>query len=263
VVFADLPLGRRQIVPATAPTPAVPAIIDHRAAQPSVPHDTERLSGMRKTIARRLTEAKQTIPHIYRTVDIRLDPLLALRSELNDALAARGGKISVNDMMIKALALALRYVPSCNVSYEGDRLLRFLRSDIAVAVSLPGGLVTPVIQDAAAKSLSAIARDMKVLAARARDGLLQPQEYQGGTATLSNMGMYGIKQFEAIINPPQAMIMAVGAAERRAIASGDDVYTATMLSATGSFDHRAIDGADGAELMRAFKEIIETPLSLL
>ncbi|WP_066826437.1 pyruvate dehydrogenase complex dihydrolipoamide acetyltransferase [Sphingomonas mali] len=266
VIVADLPLERRPPMSTSLPpstTPAVPAIAAPTVTLPNVPHDTERLSSMRKVIARRLTEAKQSIPHIYLTVDIRLDPLIALRAELNDALMSKGEKVSVNDMMIRALALALREVPSCNVSYEEDRLLRFVRSDIAVAVSVPGGLVTPIVVDAAAKSLSAIAREMKGLADRARDGLLQPQEYQGGTASLSNMGMYGIKQFASIINPPQAMIMAIGAAERRVIVIDDELVGATMMSATGSFDHRAIDGSDGAELMRAFKNIIETPLSML
>ena len=218
---------------------------------------------MRKTIARRLTESKQQIPHIYLTVDIRLDALLKLRGELNAALESRGVKLSVNDMLIKALAQALLQVPACNVQFAGDTLLRFSRADISVAVSIPGGLITPIVVDAGNKPISAIASEMKDLAERAREGKLQPHEYQGGTASLSNMGMYGIKQFDAVINPPQAMIMAVGAGEKRPYVVDDSLQIATVMSATGSFDHRAIDGADGARLMQAFKRLIEDPLGML
>jgi pyruvate dehydrogenase E2 component (dihydrolipoamide acetyltransferase) len=218
---------------------------------------------MRKTIARRLTESKQQVPHIYLTVDIRLDALLRLRAELNSALEARGVKLSVNDMLIKALAQALIQVPSCNVQFAGDTLLKFSRADIAVAVSIEGGLITPIVADASNKAISVISTEMKDLAGRARDGKLAPHEYQGGTASLSNMGMYGIKQFEAIINPPQAMIMAIGAGEKRPYVVDDSLQIATVMSATGSFDHRAIDGADGAQLMKAFKELCEKPLGLV
>jgi pyruvate dehydrogenase E2 component (dihydrolipoamide acetyltransferase) len=229
----------------------------------AIPHEEEKLSGMRKTIARRLTEAKQQVPHIYLTVDIRLDALLKLRAELNAALEARGMKLSVNDMLIKALAQALLQVPSCNVQFAGDKLLKFSRADISVAVSIPGGLITPIVTDAGSKTISTIATEMKDLAERAREGKLQPHEYQGGTASISNMGMYGIKQFDAIINPPQAMIMAVGAGEKRPYVVDDSLQIATVMSATGSFDHRAIDGADGAELMKVFKETCEKPLGLV
>jgi pyruvate dehydrogenase E2 component (dihydrolipoamide acetyltransferase) len=218
---------------------------------------------MRKTIARRLTESKQQIPHIYLTVDIRLDPLLKLRSEINSALEADGIKVSVNDMLIKALAKALLRVPACNVQFAGDELIRFHRADISVAVSIPNGLITPIIADAGSRSISQISTEMKDLAARARDGKLQPHEYQGGTASISNMGMYGIKQFDAVINPPQAMIMAIGAGEKRPYVIDDSLQIATVMSATGSFDHRAIDGADGAELMKTFKELVEKPLGLV
>jgi pyruvate dehydrogenase E2 component (dihydrolipoamide acetyltransferase) len=214
-------------------------------------------------IARRLTESKQQVPHIYLTVDIQLDALLKLRGELNAALAARGVKLSVNDMLIKALAMALIEVPSCNVQFAGDRLLKFSRADISVAVSIPGGLITPIVVDAANKSMSAIATEIKDLAGRAKEGKLQPHEYQGGTASLSNMGMYVIKQFEAVINPPQAMIMAIGAGEKRPYVVNDALGVATVMSATGSFDHRAIDGADGAELMSVFKRLVEQPLAML
>jgi pyruvate dehydrogenase E2 component (dihydrolipoamide acetyltransferase) len=243
---------------------ARPEPVEGRIAQPGeTPYVEEKLSGMRKTIARRLTESKQQIPHIYLTVDVRLDALLKLRGELNAALEARGIKLSVNDMLIKALAQALLQVPSCNVQFAGDTLLRFSRADISVAVSIPGGLITPIVVDAGNKSVSAIASEMKDLAERARDGKLAPHEYQGGTASLSNMGMYAIKQFDAVINPPQAMIMAVGAGEKRPYVVDDALQIATVMSATGSFDHRAIDGADGAALMKAFKELCEKPLGLV
>jgi len=228
-----------------------------------IPHVEEKLSSMRKTIAKRLSESKQTVPHIYLTVDVRLDAMLKLRGELNAALEPQGVKLSVNDLLIKALAKALVAVPSCNVQFAGDKLLKFSRADISVAVSIPSGLITPIVKDAGAKAVSAISTEMKDLAARARDGKLAPEEYQGGTASLSNMGMFGIKQFEAIINPPQAMIMAIGAGEKRPFVVDDALAVATVMSATGSFDHRAIDGADGAQLMKAFREFCEAPLGLV
>ena len=234
------------------------------AAQPGeIPHEVEKLSSMRKTIARRLTESKQTIPHIYLTVDVNLDKLLKLRAEINDALVSQGVKVSVNDMLIKALAKALIAVPVCNVQFAGDNLLKFSRADISVAVSIPGGLITPIVVDAGNKTISQISAEMKDLAERAREHKLQPHEYQGGTASLSNMGMFGIKQFEAVINPPQAMIMAIGAGEKRPYVIDGALSVATVMSATGSFDHRAIDGADGAQLMKAFKELCEKPLGLV
>jgi pyruvate dehydrogenase E2 component (dihydrolipoamide acetyltransferase) len=240
------------------------APVQTAAAQPGeIPHEVEKLSGMRKTIARRLTESKQTIPHIYLTVDVNLDKLLKLRAEINDALASQGVKVSVNDLLIKALAKALLAVPVCNVQFAGDNLLKFSRADISVAVSIPGGLITPIIVDAGSKTISQISTEMKDLAERAREHKLQPHEYQGGTASLSNMGMFGIKQFEAVINPPQAMIMAIGAGEKRPYVVQEALSVATVMSATGSFDHRAIDGADGARLMKAFKELCEKPLGLV
>lgn len=230
----------------------------------AIPHQILKLSGMRKTIARRLTEAKQQIPHIYLTLDVRLDALMALRSDLNTGLASRKVKLSVNDLLIKAQALALMEVPSCNVRFEQDRLLRFHRADIAVAVSVDGGLVTPIIEKANEKTVSGISLEMAELAARARTGRLQPHEYQGGTATLSNMGMMGIAQFAAVINPPQAMILAVGAADRRAMVNGNgQIEPQRVMTVTGSFDHRAIDGADGARMLGAFKALVENPLALL
>jgi pyruvate dehydrogenase E2 component (dihydrolipoamide acetyltransferase) len=228
-----------------------------------IPHTREKLSSMRKTIARRLTESKQQVPHIYLTVDVRLDALLKLRGELNSALEPQGVKLSVNDLMIKALAKALLQVPKCNVQFAGDELLTFSRADISVAVSVPTGLITPIVKDAGSKSVSAISTEMKDLAGRAKDGKLKLEEFQGGTASLSNMGMYGIKQFEAVINPPQGMIMAIGAGEKRPYVVDDALAIATVMSATGSFDHRAIDGADGAALMQAFKQLCEAPLGLV
>jgi pyruvate dehydrogenase E2 component (dihydrolipoamide acetyltransferase) len=232
-------------------------------AVPEIPHEVAKLSNMRKTIARRLTESKQTVPHIYLTVDIRLDALLKLRGELNASLESRGVKLSVNDLMIKALASALIEVPECNVQYTGTELITFKRADISVAVSIPNGLITPVITEADTKPLSRISTEMKDLAARARDGKLKPEEYQGGTASLSNMGMYGISVFSAVINPPQGMIMAIGAGEKKPWVVDGALQVATIMQATGSFDHRAIDGADGARLMQAFKRLVENPLGML
>lgn len=244
---------------AAAPTPVAASVPDF-----GIPHEDLPLSGMRKTIARRLTESKQQVPHIYLTVDVRLDALLKLRAELNDALASRGVKLSVNDMLIKALGVALTQVPACNVAFAGDTLRQYHRADVSVAVSIPGGLITPIVTDASGKGLAAISSSMADLAKRAKEGKLAPTEYVGGTASLSNMGMMGIKQFEAVINPPQGMIMAIGAGEKRPWVMEDgSLGVATAMCATGSFDHRAIDGADGAQLMAAFRELVEKPLGLL
>jgi pyruvate dehydrogenase E2 component (dihydrolipoamide acetyltransferase) len=244
-------------------SPPLPLPAPHAAIDTDIPHEVIKLSNMRKTIARRLTESKQQVPHIYLTVDVRLDALLKLRGELNASLEARGIKLSVNDMLIKALALALVQVPKCNVSFAGDNMLQYARADISVAVSVPTGLITPIITDAANKSLSKISTEVGELAARAKEGKLQPHEYQGGTASISNMGMMGIKQFDAVINPPQGMILAVGAGEKRPYIVNDALAIATVMSATGSFDHRAIDGADGAMFMKVFKELVEKPLGLV
>jgi pyruvate dehydrogenase E2 component (dihydrolipoamide acetyltransferase) len=267
IVRADLGRAAGGAKPAATAVPqstAAPAAA--AAAKPfetDIPHEAVKLSNMRKTIARRLTESKQQVPHIYLTVDIQLDALLKLRGELNASLAARNVKLSVNDMLIKALALALLEVPECNVSFAGDTLIKYSRADISVAVSIDGGLITPIVANAGAKAISAISTEMGDLAGRAKEGKLKPEEYQGGTASLSNMGMFGIKQFEAVINPPQGMIMAIGAGEKRPYVVGDALTVATIMSATGSFDHRAIDGADGARLMKAFKALVENPLGLV
>ena len=267
IVRADIDAAMGK-VPAPAPAgAAAPALATHLVMpgpmEQAIPHEAIKLSNIRKTIARRLTESKQQIPHIYLTVDINLDALLKLRGELNKGLESRGVKLSVNDLLIKALAQSLIEVPECNVSFAGDQLFKYKRADISVAVSIPAGLITPIIVGAESKSVSAISTEMKDLAARARDGKLQPQEYQGGTASLSNMGMYGIKSFEAVINPPQGMIMAIGAGEKRPYVINDSLQIASVMSATGSFDHRAIDGADGAKLMQAFKRLVENPLGML
>ena len=273
IVKADIEGAKPGAAPAPkaaeAPAAAAPAAAAPAAAPASVwydesiPHEVEKLSNIRKTIARRLTEAKQTIPHIYLTVDIQLDALLKLRGQLNKSLEGRGVKLSVNDMLIKALAVALAQVPKCNVTFAGDKLVKYSRADISVAVSTPTGLITPIIRDAANIGLASISTQMKELADRAKEGKLQPHEYQGGTASISNMGMFGIKQFDAVINPPQAMILAVGAGEKRPYIVDDALGVATVMSATGSFDHRAVDGADGAELMKVFKALVESPMGLL
>jgi len=259
-----VPAAAPGAAPAAAPAPALGThLVMPGPMEQAIPHEEVKLSNIRKTIARRLTEAKQQVPHIYLTVDIQLDALLKLRTELNAGLESRGVKLSVNDLLIKALAQSLIEVPECNVAFAGDHMLKYSRADISVAVSIPAGLITPIIANADSKSVSAISTEMKELASLARDGKLQPQQYQGGTASLSNMGMFGIKQFEAVINPPQGMIMAIGAGEKRPYVINDSLQIATIMSATGSFDHRAIDGADGAKLMKRFKELVENPLGML
>ncbi|MBD2841785.1 2-oxo acid dehydrogenase subunit E2 [Erythrobacter rubeus] len=255
--------------PASAPTPtqemAKPAAPAKTPAETEfgAPYEEEKLTNVRKVIARRLTESKQTVPHYYLAMDINLDPLLALRTELNASLEADGLKLSVNDLIIKALARALMRVPQCNVSYQGDTMHKYSRADISVAVAAPTGLITPVITEADTKGLAQISKEMKELAGKARDGKLQPHEYQGGTASLSNLGMFGIKQFDAVINPPQGMILAVGAGEPRPYIVDGALQAATVMTASGSFDHRAIDGADGAQLMEAIKQLCENPMGLV
>ena len=263
-VAAAAPAAKAAPAAAAKPVSASPIPVSAGDAPiPDIPNRITKLSSMRKVIARRLTESKQQVPHIYLTVDVQLDALLKLRSELNKALQGRGVKLSVNDMLIKALAVALIEVPSCNVMLAGDQLVTFGRADISVAVSIPGGLITPIIKGADTKSLSAISSEMHDLGGRAKEGKLKPDEYQGGTASLSNMGMLGIKQFDAVINPPQGMILAIGAGERRPYVVDDELAVATVMSATGSFDHRAIDGADGARLMAVFKRLVEAPFGML
>ena len=223
-----------------------------------------KLDGMRKIIAARLTEAKQTVPHFYLRRDIQLDALLKFRSQLNKTLEARGVKLSVNDFIIKACALALQEVPEANAVWAGDRVLQMTASDVAVAVAIEGGLFTPVLQDAEMKSLSALSVQMKDFASRARDRKLAPQEYQGGSFAISNLGMFGIDNFDAIINPPHSGILAVGAGAEKPIVGADgELAVATVMSVTLSVDHRVIDGAMAANLLNAIKANLENPMGML
>ena len=221
-------------------------------------------NNMRKTIAARLTEAKQTIPHFYLTVDCELDALLKVRKELN-ARAEKSGayKLSVNDFIIRASALALKKVPAANASWSDEGILFYDHADVSVAVATPNGLITPIVKKAETKGLAEISAEMKDLAGRARDGKLAPEEYQGGTYTVSNLGMFGIKEFSAIINPPQGCILAVGAGEQRPVVKDGALAAATVMSCTLSVDHRVVDGAVGAQFLAALKGMIEDPLSML
>jgi pyruvate dehydrogenase E2 component (dihydrolipoamide acetyltransferase) len=220
-------------------------------------------STIRKTIARRLTEAKQTIPHFYLTLDCRIDALLDLRKRYNARAETASGKASVNDFVIRAAALALRKVPDANVSWSEEGILAYQDVDISVAVATPGGLITPIIHKADQKGLRQIAAEMRDLAARARDGKLKPAEFQGGTFSISNLGMFGIREFAAVINPPQSCILAVGNGEQRPVVTGGQLAVATVMTCTLSVDHRAVDGALGAEYLSAFKALMEDPYSLL
>ena len=222
------------------------------------------LNGMRKTIAARLTEAKQSIPHFYLRRDIRLDALMSFRGDLNKQLESRGIKLSVNDFIIKACALALQAVPDANAVWAGDRMLKLKPSDVAVAVAIEGGLFTPVLKDAEMKSLSALSTEMKDLAGRARDRKLAPHEYQGGTFAISNLGMFGIDNFDAVINPPHGAILAVGAGVKKPVVGKDgSLEVATVMSVTLSVDHRVIDGALGAQLLNAIVDNLEHPMTML
>jgi pyruvate dehydrogenase E2 component (dihydrolipoamide acetyltransferase) len=245
---------------AEAPRVEAPATPPPAAAYTELP-----LSNMRKVIARRLTEAKQTIPHFYLSMDCALDALLKLRKELNERPGA-DYKLSVNDFVIKAAALALRKVPKANVSFGGDKIYQYHDVDVGVAVAIPDGLVTPVVRKADQKGLVAISNEMRDFSARARDPVgmkLKPEEYQGGALSISNLGMYGVREFAAVINPPQSGILAVGAGELRPVVRDGALATATVMTATLSTDHRAVDGALGAELLQAFKTYIEDPMAML
>ncbi len=250
--------------PALAKGPSDEAVLKNFAegSYELVPHD-----GMRKTIAKRLQESKQTIPHFYVSVDCELDALLALRAQLNAAAPEKDGKpaykLSVNDMVIKALALALRDVPDANVSWTEANMVKHKHSDVGVAVSIPGGLITPIVRSAELKSLSAISNEMKDLGARAKGRKLKPEEYQGGTTAVSNMGMMGVKNFAAVVNPPHATILAIGAGEERVVVKKGQMVVANVMTVTLSTDHRAVDGALGAELLGAFKRYIENPMGML
>ncbi|MFS3134442.1 pyruvate dehydrogenase complex dihydrolipoamide acetyltransferase [Gluconacetobacter sacchari] len=252
--------------PAAAPATPKPAPLPTPAAAIDVPHTVVPNSSVRKVIARRLTEAKSTIPHFYVAMDVELDALLALRAQLNASSPAEGPgvfKLSVNDLLIKAVAVALRRVPKVNASYTEDATILYDDVDISVAVSVPDGLITPIIRNADRKSLSQISNEAKELIARARAGKLKPQEFQGGSFSISNMGMYGVREFSAIINPPQAAILAIAAGEKRAVVKGDAIAIATVMTVTLSVDHRVVDGALAAEWVAAFRSVVESPLSLV
>jgi len=221
------------------------------------------LSNMRKVIAKRLLESKQTVPHFYLTVDCQLDDLMSARKQLNEGLADQGKKITVNDFVIKSVAMALRDTPDANASWMGDSIRRYKHSDVSVAVAIEDGLVTPIIKKAELKSIVAVSDEMKILAQKAKDGKLKPEEFQGGSFSISNLGMFGIKQFNAIINPPQACIMAVGAGEKRPVIIDGQVTAKTVVSITLSSDHRVVDGKVGAEFLAAFKKYMENPILLL
>jgi len=248
---------------------AGPSAEDIKAIYRDVPFQEMPLDGMRRTIATRLVQAKQTIPHFYLTVDVEIGRLIALREEANAAAPKDNDgkpafKLSVNDLILKAWAAALQRVPAANAVWAQDRILRFQQSDVAVAVAIEGGLITPVIRRAEVKSLSAISNEIKELATRARARKLKPEEYQGGSSTISNLGMYGVREFSAVINPPQATILAVGAARRQAVEKEDGgIAFASVLSVTLSCDHRVVDGVLGAELLAAFQRFVEQPVTML
>ena len=247
--------GAKTLDGGAKPTPTL-------AEAPGLPaFEVVPLTTMRKVIAQRLTESKREAPHFYLTVDCEIDKLLAVRKELNGASDAY--KISVNDFVVRACALALREVPAANAAWAGDSIRLFQRADVSVAVAIPDGLITPVIRSADEKRLVAISNEMKDLAGRAREGKLAPEEYQGGTFSLSNLGMFGIKEFSAVINPPQACILAVGAGTQRAVVKDGALAVATVMASTLSIDHRAVDGAVGAQFLAAYKRLIENPLSIL
>jgi pyruvate dehydrogenase E2 component (dihydrolipoamide acetyltransferase) len=255
--------------PAAAPTAHGPSAKEVLALYRDVPFEEIPLDGMRRTIATRLTQATQTIPHFYLTADVEIGRLIALREEVNAAAPKdkNGGpafKLSVNDFIIKAWALALQRIPAANAVWAQDRILRFKHSDIGVAVALDGGLITPIVREAEMKSLGAISAQMRSLAERARERKLKPNEYQGGSSAISNLGMYGVREFAAIINPPHATILAVGAARRQAVERADgSVGFASVMSVTLSCDHRVVDGALGAQLLAAFRTCVEQPVTML
>ncbi len=258
--------GAKKAAPAASAGAPAPVAVSSAALAAIGPHKLVPLSTMRKVIARRLTESKQQVPHFYLTVDCDIDKLLAGRASLNARSPEKGPgafKLSVNDFIIKAVAVALRQVPNANASFSDDGMLLWDNVDISVAVAIPGGLITPIIRDADKKGLVDISKAMKDLATRAKDGKLKPEEFQGGTFSISNLGMFGIKDFAAVINPPQGCILAVGAGEQRAVVKNGALAVATVMSVTLSVDHRVVDGSVGAEFLAAFKKIVEDPLTML
>lgn len=256
ILKRDVEKGGNAAMVAPKTTPATPVATDGDVKR--VPNST-----MRKVIARRLTESKTQVPHFYVSVDIELDALLALRSKLNATAEDNSFKISVNDMMIKAVGLALKKQPGLNVQFTDAETLHFENVDISMAVSIPEGLITPIIRNADQKSLREISREAKDLAKRARAGKLKPEEFQGGTFSISNMGMFGVRDFAAIINPPQAGILAIASGEKRAVVRGDQLAIATVMTATLSVDHRAVDGALGAQWLNALRDIVQNPYTLV
>ena len=258
---APKPAGPAPAAPTVSGAAIAAATVAGNIAHHLVPHTT-----MRRVIARRMAEAKQVVPHFYLSIDCEIDQLLKLRADLNAKAPEKGEgtyKLSVNDFVIRASALALRKVPSANAAYADEGTVMFDAVDVSVAVAIPGGLITPIIRDADRKGLAVISNEMRGLATRARDNKLKPDEFQGGTFSVSNLGMYGIKEFAAIINPPQGAILAVGAGEQRPVVKGGALAVATMMTCTLSVDHRALDGAIGAEFLAAFKKLIEDPITML
>ncbi len=251
--------------PSAAPAAAAPAAAGPSAKEAAdllgMEYEQEPLSGMRRVIAKRLTESKQTVPHFYLTVDCQVDELLKVRKELNSR--SDDYKVSVNDFVIRAAAIALKKVPAANASFDPEGMMYYKHADISVAVATPSGLITPIIKAAEGKGLATISNEMKDLAVRARDGKLKPEEYQGGTFSVSNLGMFGVKEFAAIINPPQGCILAVGTGEQRPVVKEGALAVATVMSCTLSVDHRVVDGAVGAEFLAAFKKLIEDPITML
>ena len=252
-----------------APVAAAPKAAAHAAGPDAkaladaygIPYKLIPNNGIRKVVARRLLESKQTVPHFYLSVDCELDALLAVRKQLNDA--GQNYKISVNDFVIKATGVALAQYPAANVSWTDEAVVQYERADVSVAVATPNGLITPIIKDAANKSLKDISNEMKELAGKAKEGKLKPAEFQGGTISVSNLGMFGISNFAAIVNPPQGAILAIGAGEQRAVVKDGQVKVATVMTVTMSTDHRCIDGAIGAEYLQVFKKLLENPMSLI
>ena len=267
IVRADVEAAIKSPAPKTAPitsaAAAAPAAVP-ATDMPGLPaYELLPHTSMRKVIARRLTESKRDVPHFYLSMDVTLDALLKLRADLNRRGESNGYKLSVNDFIIKASALALKRKPAANAAWTSDAMMMFKSVDISVAVAIPGGLITPIIRDADKKGVAQISNEMKDLAKRAKDGKLKPEEFQGGTFSISNLGMFGISSFSAIINPPQAAILAVGKGEERAVVRKGAIAIETQMTATLSVDHRVIDGALGAELLQAFKDLIEDPLAML
>jgi pyruvate dehydrogenase E2 component (dihydrolipoamide acetyltransferase) len=261
IVKADVEAAKAAPRPAPPVAAAAPAPQAPSMAAPATGYTDLPLSPMRRTIARRLTEAKATIPHFYLTVDIEMDAVLGLREQLNTRLAP--DKLSVNDFILRAVALGLRAVPEANAAWAETAIRRFTEIDIAIAVATPEGLITPIVRQADRKGLGELSAEVKALAARAKDGGLKPEEYQGGGFTISNLGMYGVREFAAIINPPQACILAVGAADPRPVVKAGALAVATMMSVTLSVDHRTVDGATGARFLAALKGLLEDPLRMM